>query len=108
MRLHHDPTFCMGCKACQQACWETHNLSKGSFLLRIAVTEQQEIISPKVTFSAEVCHQCSAPVCVASCSLDAIAVHKNGAVVIDAAKCRGCDRCTMACPFHAVTLTDGL
>ena len=90
-----DPSRCIGCEACEQACMEcgTHRGQSLIHLERIdrAVTTQT---------APMVCMHCEDPTCAQVCPADAIK-QTEGGIVQSALKprCIGCSNCVLACPF---------
>ncbi|MGV3614166.1 MAG: 4Fe-4S dicluster domain-containing protein [Fimbriimonas sp.] len=90
-----DPSRCIGCRACVQACAEcdTH--------AGIAMIHLEEIQrGDTVQTTPVVCMHCDEPACAAVCPADAIKRTPDG-VVQTALKprCIGCTNCVFACPF---------
>ena len=52
-------------------------------------------------FVTNLCKGCTARPCITSCKFDSIAII-NGRSVIDEAKCKKCQMCIKACPYHAI------
>lgn len=94
---------CMGCRACEVACKQEHDLPVG--LRRIQVID----LGPRRVdgtvcrdFVPLLCFQCSDPHCVAICPAKAISQGSSGVLKIDETKCVGCGLCMMACPYGAM------
>ncbi len=90
-----DPTRCIGCRACVQACAEcdTHKglpMIHLEYLDRAASTQTMPMV----------CMHCDSPTCAEVCPADAIKKGEDG-VVRSAlkARCLGCNNCVLACPF---------
>ena len=90
-----DPSRCIGCQACVQACEEcdTH---RGRSLINFDFVNRAETIAT----AAYVCWHCEDPTCAEVCPADAIKKGEDG-VVMSALKprCIGCSNCVLACPF---------
>ncbi len=106
-----DQANCTGCKACQTACNDKHDLPVGVKWRRVAEyaggsTERNESDG---TFRANVfsyytsisCSHCEDPICVEVCPTQAMHKGDNGIVSIDPKVCIGCRYCEMACPYSA-------
>ena len=62
---------------------------------------------PKFNKTARVGYECVAcGVCVRTCPLFAIAVHKGVAAVVDENKCVGCGKCAKECPAGFITIKE--
>lgn len=90
-----DPSRCIGCEACVQACTEcdTH---KGHSMIHLDYVDRRE--SPQTL--PVVCMHCDSPTCAEVCPADAIKRTPDG-VVQSALKprCIACNNCVLACPF---------
>src|SRR5688572_16498597 len=90
-----DPSRCIGCQACVQACSEcdTH---KGHSMIHLEYVNR--------AYSTQtvpvVCMHCDSPTCAEVCPADAI--KKSGDGVVQTARkprCIACNNCVLACPF---------
>lgn len=94
-RLYIDPSRCIGCNACVEACaeCETH---AGVSMIHLETIERGD----SVQTTPVVCMHCDDPACAAVCPADAIKRTPDG-VVQTALKprCIGCSNCVFACPF---------
>ena len=90
-----DPSRCIGCNACVQACSEcdTH---KGFSMIQLDYIDRAN--SPQTV--PVVCMHCNSPTCAEVCPADAIKKTDDG-VVQSARKprCIACNNCVLACPF---------
>jgi Fe-S-cluster-containing dehydrogenase component len=90
-----DPSRCIGCQACVQACSEcdTH---RGTAMIHLEYVDRSS--SPQTT--PIVCMHCEDPTCARVCPADAIKKTDDG-VVQSARKprCIACNNCVLACPF---------
>ncbi len=90
-----DPSRCIGCEACIQACSEcdTH---KGTAMIHLEYTNRAE--TPQT--APVICMHCDSPTCAEVCPADAIKKTEDG--IVQSAKkerCIGCNNCGLACPF---------
>lgn len=90
-----DPSRCIGCQACFQACSEcdTH---KGFPMIHLDFIHRAE--SPQTV--PMVCMHCESPTCAEVCPADAIKKSEDG--VVQSAlveRCIACNNCVLACPF---------
>jgi Fe-S-cluster-containing dehydrogenase component len=90
-----DPSRCIGCQACVQACaeCETH---RGVPMIHVDFLERESGIQT----TPMVCMHCDDPTCAEVCPADAIKKNEDG-VVLSALKprCVACSNCVVACPF---------
>ena len=90
-----DPSRCIGCNACVQACSEcdTH---RGYSMIQLDYIDRNS--SPQTV--PVVCMHCDSPTCAEVCPADAIKRMEDG-VVQSARKprCIACNNCVLACPF---------
>jgi len=113
-----DTTVCIGCRQCEWACKEAHDLPAGN----IASYENREVFDnmrrPSENaltvvnqysagkgsdFPVDVkvqCMHCDHPACVSACIVGALSKEENGSVIWDTDKCIGCRYCMVACPFQ--------
>ena len=90
-----DPSRCIGCKACMEACSEcdTH---RGESMIHLEYVER----ATSVQTVPVICMHCEQPTCAEVCPADAIKRTEDG-VVQSARKprCIACGNCVVACPF---------
>ena len=90
-----DPSRCIGCQACVQACTEcdTH---KGDTMIHLEYVDR----SHSTQTVPVICMHCDQPTCAEVCPADAI--KRTGDGVVQSARkprCIACGNCVMACPF---------
>jgi len=95
MNFYIDPSRCIGCQACVQACGEcdTH---KGHPMIHLEYVDRAH----STQTAPVVCMHCNHPTCAKVCPADAIKKTPDG-VVQSARKprCIACSNCVLACPF---------
>ena len=113
-----DTSLCTGCKACQLACKEWHNLPATEFtkvpgtyqnpadrsvntLMLMKFTEQYDTSTGVMDWliRKDQCMHCSEAPCVEVCPSHALFTHIDGFVGFENEKCIGCTYCSKACPF---------
>lgn len=116
-----DTTVCIGCRNCEWACKEAHNIPAGE----LESYEEREIMkkdrrpdhtaltvineySPGKHSNLPVnvkvqCMHCDHPACVSACIVGAFSKQENGSVIWDTDMCIGCRYCIVACPFQIPT-----
>ena len=90
-----DPSRCIGCQACVQACMEcdTH---RGRPMIHLEFIDR----SATTQTSPVVCMHCEDPTCARVCPADAIKQTDDGIVHSSIkSRCIGCSNCVLACPF---------
>jgi Fe-S-cluster-containing dehydrogenase component len=90
-----DPSRCIGCQACVQACTEcdTH---RGESMIHLEFIER----SRSTQTVPVVCMHCDQPTCAEVCPADAI--KRTGDGIVQSARkprCIACGNCVVACPF---------
>ena len=90
-----DPSRCIGCQACVQACSEcdTH---RGDSMIHLEYVDRASSIQTVPV----VCMHCDQPTCAEVCPADAIKRTADG--VLQSARkprCIACGNCVVACPF---------
>ena len=107
--FYFDSSACSGCKACQAACKDKHNLPVGILWRRVyevaggGWTRRGEAwLSTVFAYNISLaCNHCERPICVEVCPSAAITRRADGIVLIDEKKCLGCQVCSWACPYGA-------
>ena len=95
MEFFVDPSRCIGCNACVQACSEcdTH---KGYSMIQLDYIDR----ATSTQTVPMVCMHCDSPTCAEVCPADAI--KRTGDGVVQSARkprCIACNNCVLACPF---------
>jgi Fe-S-cluster-containing dehydrogenase component len=90
-----DPSRCIGCQACVNACSEcdTH---RGVPMIHVDYIDRPNSIATVPT----VCMHCDDPTCAQVCPADAIKKDADGVVHSSLKpRCVACSNCVLACPF---------
>lgn len=116
-----DTTVCVGCRNCEWACKEAHDLPAGnieSYENRDVMQQSRRPDNSALTVVNEYspgknstlpvdvkvqCMHCDHPACVSACIVGAFTKEENGSVIWDTDKCIGCRYCMVACPFQVPT-----
>jgi len=104
-----DLSACTGCKACQIACQDRHDLAPDVRWRRVAEVAgggwvrrgSLWIDESHAYFVSVACLHCERPICAEVCPTRAIRKGEDGIVTIDADRCMGCRYCAWACPYGA-------
>lgn len=113
-----DSTVCVGCRNCEWACKDAHNLMAGDLdsyedrkplenkrrpdhTALTVVNEYSHGKNSNLPIDLKVqCMHCDQPACVSACIVGAFSKQENGAVIWDTDMCIGCRYCLAACPFQ--------
>jgi formate dehydrogenase iron-sulfur subunit len=112
-----DTTKCIGCRGCQVACKQSHDLPADRTGFRPIRTNPPDLTAhtwslvefyevPKSRmrlawrFVKRQCMHCLEPACVSVCPVAALQKTAEGPVIYDAKRCIGCRYCMTACPFN--------
>ncbi len=107
-----DASACSGCKACQVACKDRHDLPVGVLWRRVyeisgGAWQKQGDAWTNSVFAYNLslaCNHCVHTKSAGVCPTDAYTVRPDGIVRIDALRCMGCGYCAWACPYDAPQL----
>ena len=113
-----DTTVCIGCRNCEWACKQAHDLPTAPLdtyedpaplaALRrpdehalTVVNRHAHPAQPGAASHVKVqCMHCARPACVSACIVGALVKQSDGSVTWDGDKCIGCRYCMVACPFQ--------
>jgi anaerobic dimethyl sulfoxide reductase subunit B (iron-sulfur subunit) len=101
---------CSGCKTCQVACKDKHDIPVGIQWRRVyEVTagswqkKEGAWISTVAAYNLSIaCNHCLVPVCLPPCTSHAVWQRDDGIVLIDETRCNQCRKCEHACPYDAI------
>ena len=104
-----DAAACSGCKACQVACKDRHDLKAGIHWRRVyevgggvwtpkGKAWEHGVLAYNISMA---CNHCRNPLCADSCPTKAITKRPDGIVLLDTTLCIGCRYCEWACPYGA-------
>ena len=103
-----DEDKCVGCKACELACYFAHSRMERNVSLTVGTVTSP--VMPKLFVTKECgksmpiqCRHCEDAPCLNVCEYGAIDRTEVG-IIINHEKCSGCKDCIMACPFGAIEL----
>lgn len=107
--FYFDQTRCNGCRACQVACKDKHDLPVGTTWRRVVEYQggtwqvDGDTFQPSVfaSYMSVSCNHCEDAVCVEVCPTTAMTQGEDGVVYVDDSKCIGCRYCEWACPYSA-------
>ena len=95
-----DPNKCTGCRACEVACFATHNANNNVGCtvgtVDIPVIPRLYLVKDDVICMPIQCRHCEDAPCLNTCPVKAIS-RINNSVIVDEVKCIGCKTCLLAC-----------
>jgi formate dehydrogenase iron-sulfur subunit len=106
-----DTTRCIGCRSCEVACAQAHDLpvpdvKNDGALANVRTTSETQwmVVNRYETEKGEVfvkkqCMHCWQPGCTAACLTNAMYKTEEGPVIWRGRKCMGCRFCMISCPF---------
>lgn len=105
-----DSSKCTGCRACEVACFTTHNEKSNSVGYTVGTVEIPIIPRLYLVKDDDICmpiqcRHCEDAPCLNTCAVKSIS-RVDGKVIVDDDKCIGCKTCLLACPFGAIDLLD--
>lgn len=94
---------CIGCRTCQVACKDRHNIQvPGPRLRRVQTFEAGTYPEAGLFTTVISCNHCDNPACTAICPTGAMYKDEaTGVVLHDDAPCIQCQSCVNACPYGA-------
>lgn len=106
-----DATRCIGCRTCEMACAEAHDLplpvldNETVFETERTTSETQYTVVNRYdtdvgeVFVKKQCMHCNEPACATGCPTKALLKTEEGPVIWRGNKCMGCRFCMINCPF---------
>lgn len=95
---------CVGCRTCEVTCSLKNTGQSNPTRSRIRVIRYEKP-GQFHNYIPMVCQQCTDPLCMESCPVNAISRNVDtGAMEVDQNTCVGCRVCTMACPVGGINI----
>ncbi|MGK5093922.1 4Fe-4S dicluster domain-containing protein [Deltaproteobacteria bacterium TL4] len=107
-----DTTRCVGCRSCEQACAQVHDLPVPDVETDSALEKERKtsatqwtVVNRYKTDKGEVfvkrqCMHCWQPACTAACLTNAMYKTQAGPIIWRKSMCMGCRYCMVSCPFE--------
>ncbi|WP_302057462.1 4Fe-4S dicluster domain-containing protein [Paenibacillus peoriae] len=103
-----DAGQCIGCKACELACFAVHSQANGIGAsvgtVSVPVVPKVYVVRTGEMYVPVQCRHCENAPCAHACPVQAIR-QEDGVVMIDEERCIGCTSCVLACPFGAIEVS---
>ncbi|OAT81661.1 4Fe-4S dicluster domain-containing protein [Desulfotomaculum copahuensis] len=94
---------CLGCRACEMACKNERAAADAGRYNADDPPRWRRVASLPgkggLLFLSVSCHHCVNPECLRVCPQGAFYKRRDGIVVHDVKRCRGCRQCVSACPY---------
>ena len=114
-----DAAKCNGCHSCQVACKDEHcgndwmpyakpQPETGQYWYKLNEYVRGTVPKVKVAYVPTLCMHCDEGPCIPACPHGSISKREDGLVLIDPAKCNGCQLCVDACPYGAISFNRAL
>ncbi len=110
-----DLDFCVGCRGCEVACRQEHDLKPriGEVVNlkteRIPYWTKVATVGPigifpdvDMFYFPKMCNHCTDAPCVTACPTNSMSKRDDGIVFIDDRRCVSCLKCLDSCPFQAI------
>jgi formate dehydrogenase iron-sulfur subunit len=116
-----DASKCIGCRGCQVACKQWHDLPAEATTFRGTYENPGDLSATtwrmvrfveapangaRWSFLSKACQHCTDASCLAVCPTGALFRRPWGAVDLDQGACNGCRYCVAACPFGVITANE--
>lgn len=104
--LLFDSTLCVGCRECERACSEGHQLPYDDRIAKEEKTSAHKLTAIRTfgeRFSRKLCMHCLDPACASVCPVAALEKTAAGPVVYHPGRCMGCRYCMVSCVFGVPT-----
>jgi formate dehydrogenase iron-sulfur subunit len=102
----YDSTMCIGCRLCEKACSEHHNLAYSDDVAKEEILSAHKLTAVTThgdKFMRRFCMNCISPTCASVCPVAALQKSPFGPVTYDSSRCIGCRYCMLACPYQVPT-----
>jgi Fe-S-cluster-containing dehydrogenase component len=104
-RIFIDLDYCIGCRACEVACKQEHDIPVGVKWINVIQVGPKMIGNKlRMDFVPMKCRHCAKAPCMDACPEDAISKRSDGIVLIDEEACTGCLACVDVCPFGSIQM----
>lgn len=107
--FYFDESACVGCRTCQVACIEAHDVPLGVSFRRVFSLTGGAYPEASMFHVSLGCNHCESPACVEVCPAGAMVVDEaDGTIQHDDEACIGCQSCVKACPYGTPQFRDDL
>lgn len=107
--FYFDESSCVGCRTCQVACVEAHDIPRDVYFRRVSSFVAGSYPNASMFHISIGCNHCESPACVANCPSGAMVINEeDGTIQHDDEVCIGCKSCVEACPYGAPQFREDL